>query len=239
MRLLLIAALLPLAGCQSDWNKGEAAQASGTGATRSYAATGFTGVELRGSDNVDVKPGATFSVTAEGDPKVLDQLEITVDKDTLRIGRKGGASGWLGKDDKGARIHVVMPRVDSVSAAGSGDMIVERAEGNFDGSVAGSGNLDIRRLDGGSVDLSVAGSGTLTIAGTATSLDANIAGSGNIEGAGLTVTSAEVAIAGSGNVRAIVKGDAEVSILGSGNVTLTGGANCDVTALGSGKANCS
>jgi CarD family transcriptional regulator len=56
-------AMLPLAACQSNWEKkGEAAQASGAGATRSYAATGFTGVELRGSDDVDVKTGQTFSV---------------------------------------------------------------------------------------------------------------------------------------------------------------------------------
>ena len=44
MRMLLMVALLPLAACQWNWEKkGEAAQASGSGATRSYAASGLTG----------------------------------------------------------------------------------------------------------------------------------------------------------------------------------------------------
>jgi len=88
MRMLLIVALLPLAACQSNWEKqGEAAQVSGGGATRSFAASDFTGVEVRGSDDVDVKTGQKFAVTAEGDAKVLDQLDIRVVNGTLRVGR--------------------------------------------------------------------------------------------------------------------------------------------------------
>ena len=63
MRLFLIAAaMLPITACHASWEKdGPTAHAKGTGATRSYDATGFTGVDLRGSDDVDVKAGASFS----------------------------------------------------------------------------------------------------------------------------------------------------------------------------------
>ncbi|AJP74646.1 head GIN domain-containing protein [Sphingomonas hengshuiensis] len=239
MHKLLIVALLPLAACQSNAEKAEAASPSGPGATRSYAATGFTGVDLRGSDSVDVKPGAAFSVVAEGDPKVLDLLEIIVVGDTLRVGRKRSATNWAWGSDKGARIHVVMPRLQSASVGGSGDLVVERAQGDFTGAVSGSGDLDVRRLDGGAADLSVAGSGTLKIAGTAAKLKANVAGSGDIEAAGLVASGAQVSIAGSGNVAATVKGAAAVSLVGSGDATLTGGAQCSVSAVGSGEAHCS
>jgi hypothetical protein len=239
MRLLLItAALLPLAACQSSWEKkGEAAQASGTGASRSYAASGFTKVDLRGSDDVEVKSGANFAVTAEGDPKVLDLLDIRVVDGALRVGRKEGSSSWLG--DEGARIHVTLPKLAGASVAGSGNLLVDKAEGGFEGAVAGSGNLTVASLRGGNAELSIAGSGDISVAGTADKLEANIAGTGDINAEKLTASSAEVAIAGTGDVHATVKGPAEVSILGTGDAVLTGGAKCDISAMGSGEARCS
>jgi hypothetical protein len=235
--MLLLVALLPLAACQSNWEKkGEAAQASGSGATRTFAATGFTGVELRGSDDVDVKTGANFAVTAEGDPKVLDLLDIRVVNGTLRVARKD--SKWF-SNDRGARVHVVMPRLTAAAVGGSGDLTVDRAEGDFGGAVSGSGNLTIADLRAGSADLSVAGSGDMSVAGSASKLSASIAGSGNIDARRLSAASADVSIAGSGNVLGTVKGPASVSIVGSGDAELGGGAKCSVSALGSGEAHCS
>ncbi|NIJ21582.1 hypothetical protein FHS95_003285 [Sphingomonas naasensis] len=244
MRMLLILALLPLAACQSNWEKegqgqgqGQAAQASGAGGTRSFAATGFTGVELRGPDDVEVKTGANFAVTAEGDPKVLDQLDIRVVDGSLRVGRKESKDRWF-NSDHGARIHVVMPKLTAAAVSGSGDMGVERGEGDFTGVITGSGNLNIADLRANAADLSIAGSGDLNVAGTTTKLSASIAGSGDIEAARLTAANAEVSIAGSGNVRGTVKGPASVSIVGSGDAELGGGAKCTVSAVGSGEARC-
>lgn len=238
MRMLLILALLPLAACQSNWEKqGQAAQASGSGATRNFAASGFTGVELRGPDDVDVKTGANFAVTAEGDPKVLDQLDIRVVDGSLRVGRKDSKDRWF-NNDHGVRIHVVMPKLTAAAVAGSGDMGVERGEGDFSGAVSGSGNLSIGELRANAADLSIAGSGDLNVAGTASKLSASIAGSGDIDAVRLTAANADVSVAGSGNVRGTVKGPASVSIVGSGDVELGGGAKCTVSAVGSGEARC-
>lgn len=237
MRLLLIAALLPLGACQSNWEKNQTAQASGTGATRTYQVSGFEGVELRGPDDVDVKTGTTFSVSAEGDPKVLDQLDIRVEGGRLKIGRKEGQSNW--SRSEGARIHVVMPRLTAATVSGSGDLRIDKAEGDFNGAVAGSGDLEIASLTATKANLSIAGSGELSVKGTAQSLSADIAGSGDIDAAGLRAGGAEVSVAGSGNVRAAVTGPAKVSIVGSGDVELTGGAQCQISAVGSGEARCS
>jgi len=236
--LVLIAAMLPVTACHASWEKeGHAAQPSGSGGTRSFNATGFTGVDLRGSDDVDVKAGNSFSVTAEGDPKVLDQLEIKVVDGTLRVGRKSNNFSWSG--DHGAKVHVVMPKLTLASVSGSGDLTIDRAEGDFTGSIAGSGNLDIAALNANAAKLSVAGSGDMTLAGTVAKLTASIVGSGDIDGEKLTATGASISVVGSGNMRGVVKGGASVSIAGSGDVDLTGGANCAVNAVGSGEAHCS
>lgn len=238
MRMLLILALLPLAACQSNAEKqSHAAQVSGSGGTRSFAASGFTGVELRGPDDVDVKTGANFAVTAEGDPKVLDQLDIRVVDGSLRVGRKDSKERWL-NSDRGARIHVVMPKLTIASVSGSGNLGVERGEGDFSGAISGSGNLSIGELRANAADLSIAGSGDLNVAGNTGKLSASIAGSGDIDAVRLTAANADVAIAGSGNLRGTVKGPASVSIVGSGDVELGGGAKCTVSAIGSGEARC-
>ena len=84
MRILLItAAFLPLAACHASWDHdgaggGYNAKNAGPMTSRTYDLAGFTAVDLRGSDDVDVKVGPAFSVKAEGGANVLDDLEITV-----------------------------------------------------------------------------------------------------------------------------------------------------------------
>lgn len=235
---LLVLALLPTtAACHASWEKdGHSVKPSGVGTTRNYEASGFTKVDLRGPDDVDVKNGAQFAVVAEGDSAVLDRLEIKVVDGTLRVGRRPGFSM---SSDNGVKVHVTMPRVEGASVSGSGNMRVDRAEGAFKAAIAGSGNLGVDALSATDVDLAIAGSGDLTVAGTANRIDASIAGSGDIDAAKLTAKGASIAVMGSGNMRGVVNGGASVSIAGSGDVDLTGGAKCSVSAVGSGEAHCS
>jgi hypothetical protein len=236
--LLATAIALPLAGCNfAGGMSGDVVQPSGQGATRSFQVADFTGVSLRGADDVEVRTGA-FSVTAEGDSALLDRLEIRKDGDTLRIGRKDGEWSWGG--DKGAKIIVTLPALASADIAGSGDMTIDAAKGNFAGAVAGSGNMTVTSLAGGNADFSIAGSGDINVGGgTSSMLDVSIAGSGNVGAAGLKAGTADISIAGSGNVRAQVSGAADISLVGSGDVELTGGAKCSVSKMGSGDARCS
>ncbi|QDX26817.1 DUF2807 domain-containing protein [Sphingomonas suaedae] len=235
---LVAAAALPLSACNfANGMSGDVVQPSGQGGTRSFDVADFTGVSLRGADDVEVRTGA-FAVTAQGDSALLDKLEIRKDGSTLRIGRKDGDWNWGG--DKGAKIIVTLPALASADIAGSGDMTIDQAKGDFDGAIAGSGNMTLASLAGGRADLSIAGSGDINLsAGTASALDISIAGSGNVKAPGLKADSADISIAGSGNVRAQVSGSADISLIGSGDVELTGGAKCNVTAMGSGEARCS
>ncbi|MDK2768202.1 MAG: DUF2807 domain-containing protein [Sphingomonas sp.] len=238
-RIALVAtAALSLSACNfANGMSGDVVQPSGQGATRTFQVADFTGVSLRGADDVEVRTGA-FAVTAEGDSALLDRLEIRKDGDTLRIGRKDGEWNWGG--DKGAKIIVTLPALASADIAGSGDMTIDQAKRDFDGAIAGSGNMTIAALAGGKADLAIAGSGDVTISGgTSSALDISIAGSGNVTATGLKSAKADISIAGSGNVRAQVSGPADISLIGSGDVELTGGAKCSVSKMGSGDARCS
>jgi hypothetical protein len=71
-----------------------------------------------------------------------------------------------------------MPRIAAAELAGSGDMAIDRFEGQaFDARSAGSGELAIAMLRVPQATLSVAGSGAISATGSVERLKASIAGS--------------------------------------------------------------
>jgi hypothetical protein len=249
MRRYALIALLPLAACSQSAKSNEAAAgssskpeaaASGTGSTRTFAIDGFNAVDAAGPDDVDVRVGAGFSVRAEGDPTLLDKLEISRDGDSLRVTRKSTSGFSWGSNRQHVKIYVTMPRITAASATGSGDLSVDHVEGDaFAANATGSGDLSIGMLSVQKASLSLTGSGDLKTGGTAESGNLSITGSGDIDAANLRLKGATVSVLGSGGVKAQVSGPATVNVMGSGDVTLTGGAKCTTSKAGSGDVSCS
>ncbi|MFC3579032.1 head GIN domain-containing protein [Sphingomonas hylomeconis] len=245
MRVLafLVAAPLlamPLAACSFDDPESSTPglPASGSGTTRTFAAADFTAVELSGADDIDVRVGTGFSVRAEGPSDELDKLRIERDGTTLKVGRvRSHGISWGSKNK--VTVYVTMPRIAAASLAGSGDLTIDRAEGEaFEGALAGSGNLTIGALGVQSAKFALAGTGDIKAAGLAKELEVEIAGTGDVDAAALKAEGADVSIAGTGSVRAQVNGPAKINMLGSGDVDLGPGARCSTSKLGSGEVRC-
>lgn len=241
MKAILVSIVaLPLMACGVSYGDDDGApgvRGQGSGGTRTYAVADFTAVELRGADDVDIRVGPGFSVRADGDAGVLDHLKIEKVGDALRIGRIRSAGwSWGGKNVK---ISVTMPRLTAASVAGSGDVTVDRVQGQgFKAEGAGSGSLSVAQLAVDDARVSLAGSGNVRLGGATKTLTVEIAGSGDVDAAGLKATQADVSIAGSGSVRAEVNGPAKVSVMGSGDVDLGAGAKCQTSKMGSGSVRC-
>ena len=238
--LILLLSTAALAACNMS---ADAEESSGSGQTtqRSYNVGEFESVGLAGSQDVIVTVGGPASVHAQGDPDIIDKLDIRVENGTLKIGTQQGTN-WTSnfmRNRKPVTIYVTTPRLAVAAVAGSGDMKVDKVEGDrFKGAVAGSGDLQIAEMRVAEAEISVAGSGDIMVAGTAERLTARLAGSGDMELSGLTAKSAEISVAGSGNVRANASGTANVSVVGSGDVSLSGGAKCTISKRGSGDVRC-
>ena len=240
MNAISLLLIVPLAACSVGADTaGPGVAGSGSGTTRTYAVTDFTGLALRGSDDVDVRVGTGFSVRAEGTSKELDRIKIERVGDTLRIGRKDRSGFDWGGSGESVKVYVTMPRIIAATIAGSGDMTVDRVEGQrFTVDAAGSGSLNVAMLAVREAKLSMAGSGNITLKGSADRLSVDIAGSGDVDAAGVKATGAAVNVLGSGNVRADVTGPASVSMMGSGDVDLGKGAQCTISKMGSGQVKC-
>lgn len=237
-RLITVAAAALAA---SACNFGAKAEDRDPGATvsRNYQLGAFDKIEVAGPYKVTVATGGTPGASATGGADLLDETDVRVEGDTLKIGpkkRKGFRWNW-GRKGK-AEFTITTAMLHGAAIAGSGKIAVDKVDGDFKGEVAGSGDLRLGAVNGGSVELGIAGSGEITAVGKAQSAKIEIAGSGDIDAGGLAARSADVSIAGSGNVKANASDAANVEIAGSGNVAISGGAKCKVSKAGSGNVTC-
>lgn len=211
----------------------------GSTVSRTYQLGAFDKIEVAGPYDVKVTTGGAPGASATGGDKLLDETEVVVEGNTLKIrGKKKSGISWnWGKQGK-AQFTVTTAMLHGADIAGSGGIAVDKVDGDFKGEVAGSGKLQLAAVNGGAVEFEIAGSGKISAAGKAASTRIDIAGSGNVDASGLAAKSANVSIAGSGNVRAQASDTAKVDIAGSGNVKITGGAKCSVDKAGSGNVTC-
>ena len=241
MRKSTVAAMLAtaaLAGCGRV--HGEAAGAT---VSRNYQVGQFQQIEVAGPYNVEVRTGSNVSVAANGSERLLDKTVVEVRDGKLLIHPQENhgfhlfSFGTRGS----ARFTVTVPQLSGATIAGSGDIKVDKVQGNqFDGAVTGSGDLNVAAMDVQTLKLSIAGSGGVKAgSGRAKSANYDVTGSGDIDAAAVAADDAKVSIAGSGSIRAQAHGTADVSIMGSGDVDVSGGAKCTVSKAGSGDVHCS
>lgn len=236
---LVIAGTAALGAC----SRGEA-EDGGPTVSRHYQVGNFQEVELAGRYDVEIRTGAPVSVSAEGPENVLNRLRVEVHGDKLTIAPKHSSSWFhFGRRFSGETVHltVTVPTLTGATLAGSGVINVDKVEGgNFAGSVAGSGQLNVKNVNVQALKLDIAGSGNAKAdAGKAQSAELTIAGSGSLDAGAVHTQQVKVSIAGSGGVRANASVAADVNIMGSGDVDISGGAKCTISKAGSGNVHCS
>lgn len=249
MAIVPLALAMTASGCNGsvtggndnqDGQKSERSADPGPVTTQSFALKDFTGVELAGPDDVTIRQGAAFSISAKGPKNELDELEIKLDGDTLAIGRKREGFSFGGRDRDGIQIAITMPRLTKLKLTGSGEIDADTVDGDaVDIAVTGSGDLKVTKLTAKSADVAVSGSGDIEIGGgTIATGDYGVTGSGNIDADALVAQNLDISITGSGDVGANATGKVDVKILGSGDVEVTGGATCSTSQMGSGGTTC-
>ena len=87
----------------------------------------------------------------------------------------------------------------NIKISGSGDVSCESAKGEIEAQIAGSGGLDLGRVDGRAC-FRVAGSGDFSCFGELDFLKLRISGSGGLDGSRLSIREADIHVQGSGDV---------------------------------------
>lgn len=235
---ITLVSMLVLAACNAaDAQKGESAEATGSGTERSFQVESFDSVALGGHHNVVVTVGGAPSVRAEGDERELADLEIRTRGNELHIGTRSRIGG---SRRHAVTVYVTVPALAKASIGGSGDMRIDNVQApSFEAAIGGSGNIEIASLRIQEGRFAVAGSGNIRAGGgQAQTTDVSIAGSGDIDLASVESRNADVSVVGSGDVRIRASDAASVTIMGSGDVEVAGQARCSVRKMGSGEVRC-
>lgn len=224
---------------------------------REFDLSGFTGITVQGAMNVMLEQG-DFSVKAEGDPGLLEQLELTMKDKVLVIANRKNENG---KEEcssgKSVTVHVRMPTLDRFRLTGSGDVMIGdfTNEGNLELDLQGSGDIHFASLKGlstmtidldgsgdilgeavqvsGKTTIALAGSGDVRIAGRSDVIEVDLVGSGDVDASELETRDCDVQVIGSGDVGVNCNGSMRSRAMGSGDVHNTGSAGGGGTNEGS------
>jgi hypothetical protein len=178
-------------------------------------------VALRGPGQVMLDVGEALAIEVEGG----EDVRFVLDAGRLTIAGPGV-------------VRVTLPAPEKLSVAGSGWMTAAALARDGEVSIAGSGRIELARVEGGRLKVSIAGSGRAAIDGEAEHLELSIAGSGSCDAEGLMVESAAAHVAGSGDAIFACNGEVAAHLMGSGNVIVRGSARCSVHSVGSGTVTC-
>jgi carbon monoxide dehydrogenase subunit G len=225
----LLGALIALPACA-------ATSGSGKTASETRSVGDFQAIKSAGSMDLVVKQGAQTSVQVSADDNLLPLLETVVegsgDNATLHVRWKRGESIHHRGDVK---ISIVTSKLSLVSAAGSGDILVQGFQTPaLQVAVAGSGNAKLDNLSTDDLGIRISGSGDVAGQGRAAKMKVNIAGSGSVKLTELKSDDVSVSIAGSGDAAVNAEKTLSVSIAGSGDVVYTGAAMVKSSVAGSG-----
>jgi len=243
-KLLFLIPILSLAACDGSIARavGEVGNSSFPGGieigTSDIDPGEFNGVSLAGPDNIVFTTGSNFSIRAEGNSAVLEQLRYKIDDGQIKIGRDSDEKFW-NRSSKAATIYISAPALSNAKIAGSGNMKVDQmVEDSASISIAGSGNINVAKMETAAFNAKIAGTGDMTIAGSATNAKISVAGSGDVSGKALKAETAKISIAGSGDVTLSSDGAVDAKVVGSGDIRVHGSAKCKSRTVGSGDINC-
>ena len=179
MRKILAAAAIAAASAATS-ACGRVDNGGGPTVSRNFPVGNFQQIEVAGPYDVDVRTGGNASVSAQGSQKVLDRTVVEVQGNKLVIHPQEGHGFFHFSFGSHGNAHftVTVPQLSGATIAGSGGINVDRVQGaSFDGSVAGSGGLTVNNVNVQSLTLSIGGSGSAkATGGKAASADYSIGG---------------------------------------------------------------
>src|SRR5471032_1472499 len=184
--------------------------------------TSFSKIELDVPYDITVTAQGAPAVVLSGPRKDFANIDTSVVGDTLivRSRQHNHFSFHFGKRPPQTLIHITLPALSSVKAAGSGDVAIERYQGeqlelNVSGAgnlraagqsqlvklhVAGSGDTDLRQLKTASLNLQLDGAGNVKASGITRELNADLGGSGDFDAGELHAVHVATLMHGAGGV---------------------------------------
>jgi hypothetical protein len=204
--IVLFAALLALLFAEATpaqaqwWSWGKGKRGSGNIVKTTRDLSGFTGIDLTGSDDAFVTAGSKQEVRIESDDNIIEDIVTEVRGGVLYVGMKNG-----NYNNTHTKIYITIPTLDLLRLTGSGDVTVS------DGFTMNT------------MEIKLSGSGDIRFGrATAKNLNITLSGSGDITAGDLESENVAVRLSGSGDIRVNAKSSLDARVSGSGDIVYRG-----------------
>ncbi len=178
----------------------------------------FKSVKAAGAFDVFFSQADDREIRIEADENLMQYILTSVEDGVLRIRTRNGMNLRPTQDIK---VYLRSPRYETVSLAGSGNMVAETAINSTEKiklSIAGSGDIKLKEINAPEVYVNIAGSGKAEASGSTRTVDIDVAGSGDVRMKDLKAENAKINIAGSGNVWVYASMMLDVRVAGGGDI---------------------
>lgn len=153
-------------------------------ASRTYDTGAFERVSAAAGIEVEITSGPARSVVAENKSGDFDDLRISVEGNTLQIGRPAGSwfSNWFSGGRPDYKVHVVTPALHSLTAASGAEVSVAGSfEGDFTVTASSGSEVEVSGIRGGSVKASTSSGSEIDISGSCVSLQAEASSGSDLD----------------------------------------------------------
>ncbi len=219
----LIAFFMLMVFISCNFVGGQRISGNGNVTTVERALNQFTHVEQKGSFDVYVSTGNSYTVKIEAEDNLQPYIETNVSNGRLEIKTKDGF--WI-RPKKQLKVYITAPTYNSIQSFGSGNIVSENTL--YDSSkitLKVSGSADIKAtVNAPEVESQISGSGNVNLNGETRSFSGRVSGSGDIIAFDLKAEDVEVNIAGSGNAKVFASVKLDATVNGSGDVIYKGNA---------------
>lgn len=143
---------------------------------KEYALTGFTELEMSDALQVTVLSGSTYSVKAEGDRRNIDDLEIRLVGNSLRMKFVNDGRGYR---QYKTYVTVVLPELKSIKLSGATRVDLSGSAKSFEAELSGASELYAFNFESESALITASGASKVEVLATQ-ELKANASGASKI-----------------------------------------------------------
>lgn len=195
---------------------------------RTYGLTGFDALQMGSAFKIDVRQGSAFAITASGDRRNLDDLDVWVSQGTLharyRIHRSRQHS---------TRFEITMPSLTYAEFSGASNAMVRGFSGNqpFGLLLSGASKADVD-VQATKADLHLSGASNLDLRGRFQRIDADASGASHLDAFDAPADEADVEASGASAIRLNVAQRLKAVATGASSVVYRGNPTVDARPSG-------
>ncbi len=180
---LLLTALL-ISGCQSILVTRDGEKPGGEIETRQFDFTEFSRLEIGDAFDYEIKQSDTYSISITANDNLFDDIEVTKDEQTLKIGMKFTGIPWaIFTISSSPKAVITMPQLYSLNSSGAthGTITNFCSTENFEIELSGASQLKLTKISAGDIYFKISGACDVTGDIAAEDIEFEVSGASSVQ----------------------------------------------------------